>query len=1197
MYIPPKIWVFYLIVFVGSAFGDFQPIAIPIRDFPSDAGKVVAFVRDDSGWTVGGTNLIKEVAGNWTTISPPSNGGVLVLAKIRSGLLAAGDGFCASYANGKWTPLSIDDGLYFGVGNGEEALLVGNRGVYHIAGDGTWKLVFPGTAGGLYYPHQIRGRLLVSTEEKGMLEWNASTQTLAPFEGDTGWGKGKTIASIQELANNAYFVTSQLGFFIEDATGEHPILPDVAKEKLREGLYRTYLIDRVLITHTLRGGLFAYSLDSGQQLWHMARDSLGEPISGIQQFGDDILIGGSDGLEIIPDPLNYSFVSIPKGELDYMKLVDGEILIGSGESGAVDLKGRSHGFQKASTIAALPNGEIVEGRFGRLVYKDKIIDYPTQFITTVAPLDNDRVAFMQPGVVAIAQLSSGKVKPVEVRSNPNSLAATSASKRFYIGTSAGVFQYSEDGTIEKQFGRGITQVRAYRNGIVALDSEGTLYNEAGATIASLPISGLLAATEWAGDMCLLAHTSDGLVWAGILRNGQWRPLDIPLPMVPQAMVAKDGDLYIAGSGMVVKTSRPRLLDEPDAEVVLTRFNGSLLPDGTLRANEDSVYLVTGPGRLYPWRNPKMSFRAGMGDWLPLNVADRLAVPRLAWGTTPITVQSEWGGLKHNEELSVFRDTPWWARWPAFVLYIAATAIFGYGVVRWRTWRLELRAKKLEDVVEQRTAQLRQAQQAREDFFSTMSHEIRNPLNGVVGLCEIVENAPAEAVAPRERMLLKTLRGCADQLRSILDDVLDFSRIDRGEIELHEESFELLGAIEGAARGVDAGLKRCVLELPTDPIYVRGDCGKIRQIVTNLVSNALKYGLPPAARVLLQVEPVTANVLPFCIRVLNTGNTIPAEEIEQIFSGYVRGEDAKRRRIVGTGLGLAVSRRIALAMKGALTATSQNGLTEFRLDLKLPVTAAPVELPREVNRPKTSRALGIEDEPYNRLVLGSILGQLGYEVDWAADGAEALAHARTGAYDLILTDFMLPDTTGTELARKILEMISEPKPPIIAVTAYSTPEKIQQAKEAGIVGFVTKPVSRKKIEAAILGAIGEFSAGRAMELPEVPAVDCNFNLLLRLPDGAQKLAEYADDLPRAWAQVLAALRTEPPAQQARAVHAFRSRVLAVHATSVAEQLGLLEEAAQREEREDADKLVDVIEPLLKEIEKSARSRALTLQPNA
>ncbi len=285
------------------------------------------------------------------------------------------------------------------------------------------------------------------------------------------------------------------------------------------------------------------------------------------------------------------------------------------------------------------------------------------------------------------------------------------------------------------------------------------------------------------------------------------------------------------------------------------------------------------------------------------------------------------------------------------------------------------------------------------------------------------------------------------------------------------------------------------------------------------------------------------------------------------------------------------------MKGALSATSQNGLTEFRLDLKLPLTAAPVEKPREANRPKTSRALGIEDEPYNRLVLGSILGQLGYEVDWAADGAEALVHARTAPYDLILTDFMLPDTTGTELARKILEMVPDPKPPIIAVTAYSTPEKIQQAKEAGIVGFVTKPVSRKKIELAILEALGEFSVGRAVELPDVPPVDCNFNLLLRLPDGAQKLAEYADDLPRAWSRVLASLRDETPAHQARTVHAFRSRVLAVHATSVAEQLGLLEDATQRNAREDVNKLIGVIEPLLKEIEKLARSRALTLQPNA
>jgi signal transduction histidine kinase/CheY-like chemotaxis protein len=1196
MYIPPKIWVVYLIAFLTSAFADLQPIAIPVRDFPSDARAANEFVRDQSGWFIAGSSIVKQVAGSWTTIPPPSDSTTFGLAKVKSGLLAAGEGFCEIYSKGKWTPLSIDDGIYFAEGNGAEALLAGHRGVYHVAADASWKLVFPGATGGLYYLHKLGQRLLVSTVEKGLLEWSDARQELVPFQPDTGWGRGKTIASLQELPTGAYFVASQLGFFIEDSTGEHAILADIAKEKLHEGLFRTYLMDRTIITHTLRGGIFAYSLDKGQLLWQIPRDSSGGAISAIKQIGNDILIGGSDGLEIIPDPLNYSFASLPKHEVAYMRVVNGDILVGTDSSGAFDLNGKNRGFEKAAAITTLPNGDVVEGRFGRIVHNGDIIDYLTQFITSLAPLDNDRVAFMQSGAIAIAQLSTKTVKPVEVRSNPNSLAASLRNKTFYVGTSEGVFQYTEQGKIERQFGHGITQVRHYRDGIVALDSTGTLYDESGAVIANLPVTGLISAQEWAGGMCLLAHASDGLVWAGILRNGEWKPLDIPLPMVPEAMVAKDDDLYIAGVGMVVKTSHPRLLEEPQARPILARSNGEELSNGMIRAGEDSVYLMTGPGRLYPWRNPKMMFKAGTGDWLPLNVTDRVAVPRLAWGTTPIAVHSEWGGLKHDEELSVFRATPWWARWPAFVLYIAGLGLFGYGIVRWRTWRLELRARRLEEVVEQRTAQLRQAQQAREDFFSTMSHEIRNPLNGVVGLCEIVENAPPEAVAPRERMLLKTLRGCADQLRSILDDVLDFSRIDRGDIQLHEESFELLGAIEGAARGVDAGLKRCVLELPSDPIYVRGDCGKIRQIVTNLVSNALKYGIPPAARVLLEVEPAGAGQLPFCIRVLNTGNTIPPEEINQIFSGYVRGEDAKRRRIVGTGLGLAVSRRIALAMKGSLNATSQNGLTEFRLDLKLPLTAAPVELPREANRPKTSRALGIEDEPYNRLVLGSILGQLGYEVDWAADGAEALAHARTGAYDLILTDFMLPDTTGTELARKILEMAAEPKPPIIAVTAYSTPEKIQQAKDAGIVGFVTKPVSRRKIEAAILEAIGEFSVGRVMELPEAPTVDCNFNLLLRLPDGAQKLAEYADDLPRAWSRVLDSLRGETPGQQARVVHAFRSRILAVHATAVAEQLGLLEEAAGRDAREDVDKLIGVIEPLLKEIEKRARGRALTLQPN-
>jgi CheY-like chemotaxis protein len=428
---------------------------------------------------------------------------------------------------------------------------------------------------------------------------------------------------------------------------------------------------------------------------------------------------------------------------------------------------------------------------------------------------------------------------------------------------------------------------------------------------------------------------------------------------------------------------------------------------------------------------------------------------------------------------------------------------------------------------------------------------------------------------------------------MVDDVLDFSRIDRGLITLNAEMFELREAADGAARSIDATLEHCVLELPSSAFWLCGDCGRFRQVVTNLVSNALKYGVPAVARIAVTAEDAGERVR-VGVAVANTGPTLSAEELARVFTGSVRGSDAVRRRIPGSGLGLAVSRKVAETMGGSLLAESADGLTTFRFEVALPVGVPSAEIESPGVAPAaggTSKVLAVEDEAYNRLVLDHMLQHLGYAVDWAADGASALEMAGSESYDLILMDYMLPDTTGPELTRKILAQAKHPKPPVVMVTAHSTHGVMEEARQAGASGFVSKPVTRRKLEAAILSLGGLVSVRRPTDAPR--KVQADFSPLLHLDDGRQMLLGYAETLAVAWAELGERVAQSPdPTAKAKEVHAFRSRILAVHALDLAEHLVLLEDALRGMREEEGIRLFSAISPMIDDLAAAARVAALS-----
>jgi len=299
-------------------------------------------------------------------------------------------------------------------------------------------------------------------------------------------------------------------------------------------------------------------------------------------------------------------------------------------------------------------------------------------------------------------------------------------------------------------------------------------------------------------------------------------------------------------------------------------------------------------------------------------------------------------------------------------------------------------------------------------------------------------------------------------------------------------------------------------------------------------------------------------------VTSTGPTIEKDKLDALFQSFTRGEDAIERNIRGTGLGLAICQRYAEAMGGEVGAVSTNGETTFYLNVPFEKTGAGtvVEVPVPVPQPALpARALAIEDEDYNRIVLGDILAKMNYTVDWATTGAEAIRLAQENGYDIILTDYRLPDTNGVELTKKILQLCPVPKPAVFAVTAYSTRERREECLAAGMAGFISKPITLEKLRATLAGWGDRQLTTISLE---------TYNRSARLPTRPAAI----DAL---WLEVKTLVATDPK-RAADQAHRLNNLSRMHGLPDVADQLELLEGALERGEPE--TQLVAAVERLLR-----------------